>query len=162
MNFPLNLLNSYAKFFKTSCTAVTGPWPSSWKTEYGIPLKKVVYAGDKMWRYERKLKLNNTRFVLYNQDLKNPQTVLALLVDFSKAFHRQNHNIVIEILSDLDVPYWLLCLVSSFLSKRELILRYKGKTSKKNPLPSKKISLPEGTPPGMRLGNGYVFIFDTY
>jgi hypothetical protein len=35
-------------------------------------------------------------FVLYNQDLKDMHAVLAVAVDFSKAFNRVNHNIVIE------------------------------------------------------------------
>ena len=164
-------------------------WPSTWKTEYGIPLKKVktpetedelriisltnhfsktfeqfvmdwlmVYVGDKIDPSQfggmkdssiSHYLIEFTNFVLYNQDLKNPQAILALLVDFSKAFNRQNHNIIIEILSDLGVPNWLLRLVASFLSNRELILRYKGKSSKKK-------SLPGGTPQGTRLG---MFLF---
>ena len=167
----------------------TSQWPSSWKTEYGIPIKKVktpenedelriisltnqfsktfeqfvidwlmVYVGDKIDPSQfggikgssiSHYLIEFTNFVLYNQDLKNPQAVLALLVDFSKAFNRQNHNIIIEILSDLGVPNWLLRLVASFLSKRELILRYKGKSSKRK-------SLPGGTPQGTKLG---MFLF---
>ena len=34
-------------------------------------------------------------FILYNQDCKDPTAVLACLVDFSKAFNRQDHNILI-------------------------------------------------------------------
>ena len=42
--------------------------------------------------------------ILYNQDLKIPHMVLACMIDFSKAFNRQNHNLLITLLSDMDVP----------------------------------------------------------
>ena len=71
------------------------------------------------------------------------------MVDFSKAYNRVNHNKLIEILSDLEVPNWLLKIVMAFLSNRELILRYKGRNSSKK-------SLPGGTPQGTRLG---MFLF---
>lgn len=90
-----------------------------------------------------------TNFVLYNQDMKNPQAVLALMVDFSKAFNRQNHNIIVKVLSRMGVPGWLLKLVVAFLTDRELILRYKGKKSGRK-------SLPGGSPQGTRLG---MFLF---
>ena len=38
-------------------------------------------------------------FILYNQDLKIPNAVLATLIDFSMAFNRQNHNLLETILS---------------------------------------------------------------
>ena len=37
-----------------------------------------------------------------------PYAVLALMADFSKAFNRQNHNLLITILIDMGVPGWLL------------------------------------------------------
>ena len=40
-------------------------------------------------------------FILYNQDDKDPTAVLAYLKDFSKAFNRQDHNILITKLSDM-------------------------------------------------------------
>ena len=43
-------------------------------------------------------------FILYNQDDKDPTAVLACLIDFSKAFNRQDHNILITKLSDMGVP----------------------------------------------------------
>ena len=42
-----------------------------------------------------------TNFVLYNQDMKNPQAVLAMMADFLKAYNRVSHNTLIEILSDM-------------------------------------------------------------
>ena len=50
-------------------------------------------------------------FILYNQDMQNPNAVLALMVDFSKAFNRQDHNTLITILSDMGCPKWLLEIV---------------------------------------------------
>ena len=61
--------------------------------------------------------------------MKNPQAVLAMMADFSKAYNRVSHNTLIEILSDMGVPNWLLKIVMASLSERELILRYKGKSS---------------------------------
>ena len=43
-------------------------------------------------------------FILFNHDLKVPHAVLAAMVDFSKAFNRINHNIIITILSEMGVP----------------------------------------------------------
>ena len=61
--------------------------------------------------------------------MTNPHAVMALLVDYSKAFNRSNHHTLITILSDMGVPKWLLEIVMSFLKERELIVRYKGKES---------------------------------
>ena len=88
-------------------------------------------------------------FVLYNHDLKIPQFVLACLVDFSKAFNRQNHNLLITLLSDMGVPGWLLSLVMAFLEDRSMILRFKGSCSSSKPLPG-------GGPQGTILG---LFLF---
>ena len=60
-------------------------------------------------------------FILYNQDLNVPHAVIAAMIDFSKAFNRINHNIIITILSDMGVPGWLLRIVIGFLSDRDLI-----------------------------------------
>ena len=59
-------------------------------------------------------------FVLYNQDMKDIHAVLAVAVDFSKAFNRQNHNVLIELLSDLGVPGWIWRVVMGFLEDREM------------------------------------------
>ena len=88
-------------------------------------------------------------FILYNQDSKEATSVLASLVDFSKAFNRQDHSILITKLSDMGVPSWLLKIVISFLKNRKMIVRYKGEfSSMKN--------LPGGGPQGALLG---LFLF---
>ena len=89
-------------------------------------------------------------FVLFNQDLRNPQATLAILYDFSKAFNRQDHNTLITILSDMGTPGWLLKLVIAFLTERKMILKYKGCTSETE-------SLPGGGPQGTKLGL-YLFL----
>ena len=84
-------------------------------------------------------------FILYNQDNKDPTAVLACLIDFSKAFNRQDHNILITKLSDMGVPSWLLKLVIAFLKERSMIVRYKGEMSHPKLLPG-------GGPQGTLLG----------
>ena len=63
-------------------------------------------------------------FILSCQDSNDQTSVLAVLVDFSKAFHRQNHNLLITKLSDIGVPAWLLRVVISFLSDRKMRVKY--------------------------------------
>ena len=46
------------------------------------------------------------------------------MVDFSKAFNRQNHNILVTKLSDMGVPGWLLGIVIVFLSGRKMVVKY--------------------------------------
>jgi hypothetical protein len=67
------------------------------------------------------------------------------MVDFSKAFNRQNHNILITKLSNMGVPSWLLKIVMAFLTNRSMIVRYKGAKSSKKYLPG-------GGPQGTLLG----------
>ena len=88
-------------------------------------------------------------FVLYNQDIKEIHAVLAVAVDFSKAFNRVNHNIIIELLSDLGVPGWLLSIIIGFLENREMLVNHKGETSGKK-------NMPGGGPQGTLLG---MFLF---
>ena len=84
-------------------------------------------------------------FILMKQDNFDQIAVLACMVDFSKAFNRQNHNILITKLSDMGVPGWLLKIVMAFLTGREMLVRYKGKQSGIK-------ALPGGGPQGTLLG----------
>jgi hypothetical protein len=84
-------------------------------------------------------------FILFNQDSREPRAVLACLVDFSKAFNRQDHSILVTKLSDMGVPGWLLRLVVAFLKERTMVVRYKGKISGVKQLPG-------GGPQGTLLG----------
>ena len=74
---------------------------------------------------------------------------MACFVDFSKAFNRQDHAILITKLSDMGVPSWLLKIVISFLTNRTMVVRYKGETSDVKMLPG-------GGPQGALLG---LFLF---
>ena len=64
------------------------------------------------------------------------------MADFSKAFNRQNHNILITKLSDMGVPGWLLKLVIAFLTNRKMSVKFKGKQSSVKNLP---VGGPQGT-----------------
>ena len=68
--------------------------------------------------------------VLYNWDLQESHAVIGTLVDFSKAFNRINHNLIITRLADLGVPGWLLKIVIGFLSNRKLQVKFNGAISK--------------------------------
>ena len=68
-------------------------------------------------------------FILSNQEDTSPTAILACMVDFSKAFNRQDHSILITKLSDMNVPGWLLKLVMAFLTNRKMVVRYKGAVS---------------------------------
>lgn len=84
-------------------------------------------------------------FILMHQDSTAPTAILACMVDFSKAFNRQDHTILITKLSDLGVPAWLLKIVMSFLTSRSMFVRYKGTSSSSKDLPG-------GGPQGTLLG----------
>ena len=71
------------------------------------------------------------------------------LVDLSKAFNRVSHQMVIEDLYDMHVPSWLLLILSSYLTKRSMILTYNGASSSPK-------SLPGSSPQGAFLG---IFFF---
>ena len=67
------------------------------------------------------------------------------MIDFSKAFNRQNHNLLITKLSNMGVPAWLLRIVMAFLSDRTMVVRFRGATSSLKRLPG-------GGPQGTLLG----------
>ena len=120
-------------------------------TEHFIVMWLLEYIGDKIdFRQYGGLKGNSIthyiiefiNFILSCQDSTDQIAVMACLVDFSKAFNRQNHHILISKLSDMGVPGWLLKVVISFLSEREMIVKYKGKQSSTKSLPG---GGPQGT-----------------
>ena len=118
----------------------------------------IHFVGDKMdWSQYGGVKGSSTShylidligYILYNQDLKEPKAVIAALVDFEKAFNRQNHHILITKLHDMGAPGWLLGIVKGFLEERTLRVKYKGvKSDPKN--------MPGGGPQGTILG---LFLF---
>ena len=66
---------------------------------------------------------------------KKPTAVLAGLVDFSKAFNRIDHNVIVTILSDLNIQTCALRLVMSYLSNRRMCVRYNGVVSDEQDIP---------------------------
>ena len=87
-------------------------------------------------------------FILYNQDLKEARAVLAAMVDFQKAFNRQDHTTLITILADMGVPGWLLFIIMGFLTDRVLVVAYMGEDSQPKAMPG---GGPQGTVLGMLL-----------
>ena len=87
-------------------------------------------------------------FILHQQEKKST-AVLACFVDFSKAFNRQDHSILITKLCDLGTPGWLLKLVVAFLTNRKMKVKYKDAYST-------LFNLPGGGPQGSLLG---LFLF---
>ena len=70
-------------------------------------------------------------FVHKNLDKNHakPTAVLTGLVDFSKAFNRIDHNVIVTILADLNIPTCALRLIISYLSDRKMCVRYNGAES---------------------------------
>ena len=81
-------------------------------------------------------------FILSCQDSSDQTAIMACLVDFSKAFNRQNHHILVTKLSDMGVPGWLLRIVMAFLKDRKMLVKYKGESSSTKSLPG---GGPQGT-----------------
>ena len=82
-------------------------------------------------------------FILSATDDSNqPTAVVNLLADWSKAFNKCNHNIIMRILISLKVPMWLLRLIMSYLENRKMILRFRGCSSDPEDMPG---GMPQGT-----------------
>ena len=123
-------------------------------TEHFVVMWLLEYIKDKIdFRQYGGLKGNSIthyliefiNFILSKQDGTDQIAVLACMVDFSKAFNRQNHNILLTKLCNMGVPGWLLRIVVAFLTDRKMIVRYRGKRSSMK-------SLPGGGPQGTLLG----------
>ena len=90
--------------------------------------------------------ISTINFILKNTDNPNkPTAVINLLADWSKAFNKVNHNIIMRILIALKVPQWLLRLILSYLQNRKMILRFRNCSSDPK-------DLPRGCPQGTLIG----------
>ena len=119
-----------------------------WLLEHiGEQLDSQQYGGRKGTSINHYL-IDLITFILYNQDLPESRAVLAVMVDFSKAFNRQNHHILVTKLSEMGVPGWLLKIVVGFLEERELIVTFNGAKSASKEMPG---GGPQGTVLGMFL-----------
>ena len=121
----------------------------TWLLEYLQPHLDLGQYGEQKGNSVSHCLIDFINFISYNQDIKKIHAVLAVAVDFSKAFNRQNHNILIELLSELGVPGWLLKIVMGFLENRQLEVHFKGEQSGRK-------NLPGGGPQGIVLG---MFLF---
>ena len=93
-----------------------------------------------------------TNFILYNQDLKDPQATLAALLDYKQGFNRCQHSIFIDILSkDYDVPGWLIRILMGYCSQRKLRVRYKQQVGEEKDIPG---GAAQGAPLGL-----WIFLF---
>ena len=70
-------------------------------------------------------------FIFSSLDSKEPSSVLAVLVDLSKAFNKVDHNLVIEDLFNMNCPAFLLRILFSYLSDRSIIVNFKGESAKR-------------------------------
>ena len=57
------------------------------------------------------------------------------MIDFEKAFNRQNHNKLLKKLHDMGAPGWLLNIIKGFLEDRKLIVTYQGEKSGSTNMP---------------------------
>ena len=89
-------------------------------------------------------------FIQSSLDSQTPTAVIAAYIDMSKAFNRVDHTLLVSDLYEMKCPAWLLRIVISFLTNRELLLNYDGKIAKTRRLPG-------GAPAGSLLG-GILFI----
>ena len=80
-------------------------------------------------------------FIHSNVDKSTPHAVVLALVDLSKAFNRVDHLLLIQDLHDMYVPGWLLRILISYLTRRRMILRFRGAASDERLLPG---SSPQG------------------
>ena len=66
---------------------------------------------------------------------KQPTAVLAGLVDYSKGFNCIDHNVIVTIFSDLNVPTCGLRPIMSYLSNRRMCVKFNGGESKEQYIP---------------------------
>ena len=69
------------------------------------------------------------QFILSSMDGDKNAAVLAIPVDFSKAFNRMLHSDILCNLDALNVPNCATRLIKSYLTRRSMCIRYKGAES---------------------------------
>ena len=80
---------------------------------------------------------------------------MVTAVDIHKGFNKVEHNKIITILAeDMNVPNWLLRIISGYLSSRKLTIRYRNHRSTSRQMPG-------GTAAGTVLGlNFFLILFN--
>ena len=72
-------------------------------------------------------------FIMANLDKK--KAVIVGLLDYSKAYNRQCHNRLLTGFSDLGTPEYLLKVLKSYFTNRDMVVRHRGVNSSKMSLP---------------------------
>ena len=93
--------------------------------------------------------INLLNFVHSNLDKPDPHAVLLAQLDLAKAFNRVSHMHVVQDLFDMHVPGWLLNILISFLTNRNMTLKFNGLESSRHFLPG---SAPQGVFLGVLIG----------
>ena len=174
-DIPARILKEFLPEFATPVTVIlkesvqTHTWPSIYKKEYHLPLKKIpspvteddvrgigltAWASkqlerlvlDWIWPYisphldpdqmggrpgcsiEHYI-IKMVHFILSKMDGDSDSAVLAVPVDYSKAYNRMLHSDILCNLVDLNVPPCATKLIRSYLSSRSMCVRYMGVTS---------------------------------
>ena len=74
-------------------------------------------------------------FILKSMDGDSNAAVIALPVDYSKAFNRMRHSNILNSLETMNVPTCAIKLIKSYLTQRSMCVRYRGKESTFHSLP---------------------------
>merc|ERR1712237_71639 len=74
-------------------------------------------------------------FIHYNLDLRKKHEITLTIVDYHKAFNRQDHNNFLVILHKMGVTGWLLRIIAGFLEERTMTMAFKQGRSKSKPMP---------------------------
>ena len=83
-------------------------------------------------------------FIHYNLNLRKKHAITLTIVDYHKAFNRQDHNNFLVILHRMGVPGWLLRIIAGFLEDRTMTMAFRqGRSESK--------SMPGGGPAGTTL-----------
>ncbi|XP_072041244.1 uncharacterized protein [Amphiura filiformis] len=114
----------------------------------GIPIWKPERSGDYA------LPCQTVAYATQNADKPGSHSTLVV-TDFSKAFDRINHNVLIRKLINLGVRHPVVAWLCSFLTQRAQCVRYKGAISSWITL---KGSLPQGTLFGL---NGFLVMINS-
>ena len=92
--------------------------------------------------------INLLHFIHSHVDQPKQHAVLLAQADIQKAFNNVFHQLVIQDMFDMHVPGWLLRIFVSYLTGRNMTLRYAGATSSSHMLPG---SSPQGVYLGVLL-----------
>ena len=89
--------------------------------------------------------IEESNFILYNQDLSKPMSTFFAGIDIQTEYYKFDHCKIVIILSNINVPSWILKMVGSYHSGRTLKLRQQQ-------LMSSTEQMPGGTGAGTPLG----------